>query len=664
MIKLFSALLCFCVSFSVLAQKNKQYTVSSPDGAIKVLIETGTSVHWSVKHGATTVLAPSPLSLTLLGGEVLGRNAAVTSSKTTTVNTTIPSPFYKKSEVSDHYNQLALHFKGAYTLLFRAYNDGVAYRFVTNRKNDLTIQSEGAAFNFDKNYKAYIPYVNDLRVKGDKFLSSFEALYNEINISDFAKDTLAFLPLLVELADGKKAVILESDLANYPGMYLILNPQTAQGFQGVFASYPLEEKAGGFNNMNSIVSRRANYTAKVPGSSALPWRVLAISTADKDLANSDLVYKLASPSLITNPSWIKPGKVAWDWWNDWNISGVDFKAGINTATYKHYIDFAAANGLEYVVLDEGWSNSTDMSKLNPAVDLVELVRYGKSKNVDLILWATWYALNGRVEEIFAQYANMGIKGFKIDFLDRDDQKMVASTYEMARIAAKHKLLLNYHGMFKPAGLQRTYPNVINFEGVKGLENAKWAPSDDVPRYDVSIPFIRMVAGPMDYTPGAMRNATKATFRAVHSNPMSQGTRTHQLAMYIVFEAPLQMLADNPTAYQKEPESTSFIAKVPTTFDETVALDGKVGEYVSMARRKGTTWFVGTLTNWNSRTLDLDLSFLGEVTYEAEIFEDGVNADRAATDYKREVMRVKKGDKISMNLAPGGGWAARFTKVTP
>ena len=664
MIKLFSALLCFCLSFSVLAQKNKQYTVSSPDGAIKVLIETGTSVHWSVEHGATTVLAPSPLSLTLLGGEVLGRNAAVTSSKTTTVNTTIPSPCYKKSEVSDHYNQLALHFKGAYTLLFRAYNDGVAYRFVTNRKNDLTIQSEGAAFNFDKNYKAYIPYVNDLRVKGDKFLSSFEALYNEINISDFAKDTLAFLPLLVELADGKKAVILESDLANYPGMYLTLNPQTAQGFQGVFAPYPLEEKAGGFNNMNSIVSHRANYTAKVPGSSALPWRVLAISTADKDLANSDLVYKLASPSLITNPSWIKPGKVAWDWWNDWNISGVDFKAGINTATYKHYIDFAAANGLEYVVLDEGWSNSTDMSKLNPAVDLVELVRYGKSKNVDLILWATWYALNGRVEEIFAQYANMGIKGFKIDFLDRDDQKMVASTYEMARIAAKHKLLLNYHGMFKPAGLQRTYPNVINFEGVKGLENAKWAPSDDVPRYDVSIPFIRMVAGPMDYTPGAMRNATKATFRAVHSNPMSQGTRTHQLAMYIVFEAPLQMLADNPTAYQKEPESTSFIAKVPTTFDETVALDGKVGEYISMARRKGTTWFVGTLTNWNSRTLDLDLSFLGEGTYEAEIFKDGVNADRAATDYKREVLRVKKDDKISMNLAPGGGWAARFTKMTP
>jgi alpha-glucosidase len=375
-----------------------------------------------------------------------------------------------------------------------------------------------------------------------------------------------------------------------------------------------------------------------------------------------MVQKLAAPSRISDLSWIKPGKVAWDWWNDWNISHVGFKAGINTQTYKYYIDFASANKIEYVVLDEGWSNEMDITQIKPAIALQELIDYGKQRNVGIILWASWYAINNKLEQALEKYAAMGIKGFKIDFMDRDDQVMVSSLYDIAKKAAEHKLVLDYHGMYKPTGLQKTYPNVLNFEGVKGMENVKWTPNDDVPGYDVTIPFIRMMAGPMDYTPGAMRNAAKEYFRPSNSLPMSQGTRCHQIAMYVVFEAPLQMLADNPTAYMKEQESTNFIAEIPTTYDETVALAGSVGEYIALARRKGDTWFAGAMSNWDARDVIIDFSFLGEGNYEAEIFKDGINADRDATDYQKEIIKVSAADKLPVHLSNGGGWAARIYKL--
>ncbi|HEY6955640.1 MAG TPA: glycoside hydrolase family 97 catalytic domain-containing protein, partial [Flavisolibacter sp.] len=368
--------------------------------------------------------------------------------------------------------------------------------------------------------------------------------------------------------------------------------------------------------------------------------------------------KLASPSRLADVSWIRPGKVAWDWWNDWNISHVDFKSGINTPTYKYYIDFAAANGIEYIVMDEGWSVKYDLDKISDQINLQEIIDYGKQKNVGVILWATAHAFMGKLDQELPKYAKMGVKGFKVDFFDRDDQKMVEFVYELVKKAAENKLMIDMHGMFKPTGLQRTYPNAIGFEGVRGMENVKWA-NDDVPLYDVTLPFTRMMAGAMDYTPGAMRNSSKSNFRPINSMPMSQGTRCHQMAMYTVFEAPLGMLSDNPTAYQKEQECTNFIAKVPTVFDETVALDGKVGEYVALARRKEDTWYLGAMTNWNTRDLTIDFSFLGDGSYEAEVFQDGVNADRDATDYKREVLTVTKNTKQTVLLAPGGGWTARI-----
>jgi alpha-glucosidase len=651
--------LLFLGSSMLIAQKNNDLEVKSPDGAISVKVEAGAKLEWSVHDHGEQIIAPSAISLLLEEGDVLGDNAKITSSNTEKNSTVIAAINYIKANIPDDYNQLTINCKNGYGLIFRVYNDAVAYRFFTKKKGEIIIKNEEANFNFTDDHKAFLPYMWDYR-GGKIFNSSFEALYREINISQFLSDSLAFLPVLVDVGNNKKVVILEADLEDYPGMYLNIN-QTRKGLMGVYAPYPLEAELGGFGGINYIPTKRADYIAKTSGTRSFPWRAIAISRSDKELLNNDIVQKLASPSRIADASWIKPGQVAWDWWNDWNISHVDFKAGINTPTYKYYIDFAAANKIPYIIMDGGWSEMLNLTKVVPSINLQEILDYGKQKGVGVILWASWYAISQQKDTVFPLYSKMGVKGFKIDFVDRDDQVAVASLYEIAKTAAKYHLLVDYHGVFKPTGLQRTYPNVIGYEGVKGLENYKWA-IEDQPRYVTSIPYIRMIAGPMDYTPGAMRNAVKANFRPINDNPMSQGTRCSQLAMYVVFEAPLQMLSDNPTTYMKEQECTDFITSVPTTFDETVPLDGKVGEYVALARKKGDVWYVGAITNWDARNVTLDFPFLGEGTYQATVFKDGVNADRDATDYKKEVVKISSADKLTIQLSPGGGWAARIEKV--
>lgn len=653
---LFLLLLVFSTAH-LFAQKNQEYQLSSPDGEIKVEVKVGNDIKWSVNHESQPVIEPSSISLTL-EKETLGKNPKVRSAQTESVNKTIDAINYKKDVIEDQYNQLTLTFKDGYGLHFRAYNEGVAYRFFTNKKGTITVLSEEATFNFPGDHMVYIPYAND--PVQDVYQISFENNYQHIPLSEVKKDTVAFAPVLVELPNGIKAAITEADLESYAGMFLRTGEKDFS-LKGDFAAYPLEEKQGGHNNLQSYVMKRADYIAKTSGKRTFPWRVVIISEEDKELLNNDMVYKLASPSRLTDVSWVEPGKVAWDWWNDWNISKVDFRAGINTETYKHYIDFAAANNIENILLDEGWADSEDIMKIVPEIDLQEIIDYAKQKGVGVWLWGGWYPLDNKTDEAFSTYSKMGIKGFKVDFMNRDDQKMVDFYYRLARKAAEHNLMLDFHGSYKPTGLQRTYPNVVNFEGVRGLENVKWS-NTDFPLYDATIPFIRMLAGPMDYTPGAMKNANKENFRAVHSAPMSQGTRTHQLALYVLYEAPFNMLADNPTNYMEEPESTSFIASVPTTFDETVALEGKVGEYAALARRKGDTWYVGAITNWDARDITIDLSFLPEGNYEAVIFKDGINADREGTDYKREVKKVSSSDQLDIHMAPGGGWAARIYPV--
>ena len=604
------------------------------------------------------MIAPSAISLTLESGEVLGDQVKVVNSKTESVNTAFNAINYRKIVVPDIYNQLTINCKGDYGIILRVYEDAIAYRFFAKRKGEIVIRNEEANFNFTEDHKAFIPYLWDYR-DGKIFNASFESVYTEQKISEFRSDSLAFLPLLVDLNNGKKALLIEADLEEYPGMFLVLN-ETKKGFKGVYAPYPLETKMAGYNNINIIPTKRADYIAKVSGTRQFPWRAIFFSEQDKDLLNCDIVQKLASPSRIEDISWIKIGQVAWDWWNSMNISGVDFRAGKNTATYKYFIDFAAKYKMPYILLDGGWNVRGDLTKAVPAINLEELIAYGNQKGVGLIVWSSWMDVLQQKEKAFPYYNKVGIKGLKIDFIDRDDQVAVATTYEIAKLAAENHLLVDYHGVFKPTGLQRTYPNVVGYEGVYGLENFKWA-NPDGPRYTVTIPFIRNQAGPMDYTSGAMRNANKTNFRALNSNPMGQGTRVNQMAQYVVFEAPIQMLSDNPTIYLKEFECTDFITKVPTTFDETVPLDSKVAEYVTIARRKGDTWFVGAMTDWTPRELTIDFSFLKPGNYQAEIFRDGINADRDATDYKREVVNITAGDKLNVKLMDGGGWVARIEK---
>jgi len=641
------------------------YHAESPDGKIRLTVNADKEITWQVDHEDTRVIVPSAISLHLSGGEVYGKRVKVTKVSRNTVNTSFETPFYKKDKVIDHYSQLLLKCGNNYSLEFRVYNDGVAYRFITNQKDELTILNEEANFNFASDYKAFVPYINDMR-GGERYTYSFESFYDEIKLSEIKQDSLSIVPLLVDLGNGKKVAVMEADVEDFPGLFLTSNPENKYGLKGAFAPYPLEGEMGGYNFLNFVPTKRADYIAKIKGPHALPWRAIVISTKDTDLANNDMMQKLASPSRIEDMSWIQPGKVAWDWWNNWNITHVDFKAGMNTQTYKYYIDFASSNKLEYIIIDWGWAPESLMNPI-PEMDIKEIVDYGKQKNVGVILWAGWHPADKEKEIAFPHYARMGIKGFKVDFFDSDDQKMIQTVYALAEKAAEHKLLLDLHGM-KATGIQRTYPNVVNFEGVKGLENFKWAPiingeiKDDALRYDVTIPYIRMLAGPMDYTPGAMQNANKANYRSINDRPMSQGTRVHQMAMYTVFEAPLQMLADSPTAYMREQECTDFIAKVPTVFDQTLVLDGEVGEYIVIARKKGDIWYIGAMTNWNTKNYNLDFSFLGEGNFEAEIFKDGINSDKEPTDYVRKITPISYLENQTIEMYPGGGWTARIYPV--
>lgn len=644
----------------------KQYTLNSPNGKIQVGVSVGKSIEYTVKHASDVMVAPSPISMELDNGIVWGIDPKLQKASTRTVNGIISAAIYKKKEITDHFNELTLTFKGDYRIIFRVYDDGVAYRFVSTSKSPFRVKSEQAVFNFPSDYKAYIPYVREDRTKSfdEQFFNSFENLYTYANLSAWDKKKYSFVPILIEGDNGKKICLTEADLINYPGMYFY-NGDGSNSLKGVFAAYPKEIKQGGHNELQMLVKSREDYIAAYDKGAEFPWRVIIISENDHELANNDMVYKLATSTVDMDFSWVKPGKVAWEWWNDWNLYNVDFKTGINNTTYRYYIDFASKHGIEYVILDEGWAvnKKADLFQVVPEINLPELAAYAKAKNVGLILWAGYHAFDRDLEKVCKHYSEMGIKGFKVDFMDRDDQYMVDFHRRGAEMTAKYKLLIDYHGTYKPTGLHRTYPNVINFEAVHGLEQMKWSdPSVDQVLYDVTIPFIRQVAGPMDYTQGSMRNATKRNYRPINSEPMSQGTRCRQLAQYVIFESPLNMLCDNPSNYEAEKECTELIASFPTIWDETKAMNGKVAEYVSIARRKGGDWYVGSMTNWDSRDLELDLSFLGKGDYKVVIFKDGVNADRAGKDYKKEIIPVPENRKLKIHMAPGGGWVARIYPV--
>ena len=660
----FSAAAMFICLPLVAFGAQKTWSVSSPDGRIVAEISTGDGVRYSISRDGVALITPSEISMTFEDGTVFGGSDRVRKVRKGSCDERgVRAMNYKKASVDNVYNHLTLEFKG-YSVEFRAFDNGVAYRFVSTAKSgEFTVTDELTEFNFAEDWTAWVPYVksNEKKTFKQQFVNSFENTYEHIHLSQMDPERLVFLPMTVDAAGGVKIVVTESDLLGYPGMFL--NGQGGKELRSVRAPYPVGLRPNGvyvYQDMDY-----ADYIAKVEAGQKFPWKVVGITPDAKSLMDLDLVWQLATPAdKNADWSWVKPGKVAWDWWNDWNLYGVDFRAGINNDTYKYYIDFAQKHGIEYVILDEGWAvnKKADLMQIVPEIDLPMLCEYAKAHNVGLILWAGYYAFDRDMENVCRHYSEMGIKGFKVDFMDRDDQMMVDFFRRAAATAAKYGLLVDFHGAFKPVGLNRTYPNVINYEGVFGLEQMKWSKSDvDQVTYDVTVPFIRMAAGPMDYTQGAMRNATRRNYHPVNSEAMSQGTRCHQLAEYVVFDSPLNMLCDSPSNYMAEPECTKFIADCPTTWDESLSVNGVLGNYITLARRSGDIWYVGSLNDWTARDLTLDLSFLGEGDWTMEIFRDGVNADRAARDYKRESAQLSADRKVTIHMAPGGGWTARITK---
>ena len=658
---LFTLLLCLCTAGAFAAKAPKPQTLKSPDGRIAVTFDR---FQYSVTADGVQMLAPSAISMTLDDGTVYGGNAPLQKALRRSVDETFDTPVYKKASVRNRYNELTLRYK-AFDLVFRAYNEGVAYRFVSRSEKRVNVKAEQAEFTFPGNWDAVVPYCR----KSDRTIEkqiecSFENIYYNIKLREWDKTRAAFLPLVVCAPNGYRVAITEADLFNFPGLN-VRNLNGSQTIEGFHALLPKQVKQGGHNMLQGVILSHEDIIARdCKPLCEFPWRVIQIAREDKELACSDMVYKLAKAPEARDWSWVKPGKVAWDWWNDWNLYGVDFEAGINNDTYKYYIDFASEQGIGYVILDEGWAvnKQADLMQVVPEIDLEELCAYAKEKNVGLILWAGYWAVNRDMENVFLHFSRMGVKGFKIDFMDRDDQDMVNFYTACAQMGAKYKMMIDFHGAYKPTGLHRTYPNVINFEGVHGLEQMKWGQDGKSQViYDVTIPFIRMVAGPFDYTQGAMRNATLQNYRPVNSEPMSPGTRCRQLAEYVIFDAPFTMLCDSPSNYLQEPECTKYIAEIPTVWDETLVLGGKIGEFVTMARRSGDTWYVGSMTDWTPRDMTVELGFLPAGRYSVEIFKDGVNAHRAARDYAKEEKTVVPGDRLKFHMAPGGGWVAKIVK---
>lgn len=639
-----------------LAAKEKKYVLSSPDGTLKVEISVGNELAYQVMHGNDTILSHSNIGLVLENGTIVGKTPRITGERRRKIKDNIESPFYRFKEFVATGNELDLKLKGGFGIIFRAYNEGVAYRFYTTQSSDIIIKEEQAEFNFKEDYTAYLPYTtNDKK----PMAMAYQNVYDITPLSK-AQPKLAFLPVTVDCG-SVKLTLLESDLEAYPGMF-VQSQQGKYGLKGVFAPYPAKTDFYPWRKQE-YVTETTDFISRSRGSRSYPWRVLAITEKDTDMPVNNLVYALASPNRIGDTSWIKTGKVAWDWWNDWNLKGVPFKAGINMDTYKYYIDFASRNGLEFIVLDEGWYDpkSGDMLTVIPELDLTELIAYGKSKGVEIVLWTVFNVLDSQLEAACKKYADMGIKGFKVDFLDRDDQTAVEMVYRIAEMTARYKLTLDLHGIYKPTGINRTYPHIINFESVFGMEEVKWTDiKNNMPLYDVTFPYIRMMAGPVDYTPGAMRNATKADWRAMYYTPASMGTRCHQLAAYIVHDSPFTMLCDAPTNYLNEQECVDFIASLPMEVDSTFIASGELGKYIVTVRKKDVNWYIGGMTNWDERDVQLDFSFLPEgMSYTAVLFKDGVNANKQAEDYRKETIRIDKDSRLTLHLASGGGFAMKL-----
>ena len=664
-ITLVSALLMALMPQHGEAVGKKNHYLTSSDGRTTVSVTGETPLMYSVTRDNQTIVAFSPISLTLDNGIIINR--VVKAGRPRRLTEEIDAPFWRQPHFSATCNELTLTLNDGFQLIFRAYNDGVAYRFRYTKKTPLKIVNEQATFAFEGDPQVWLAHSTNER---NPFAMAFQNLYEETPLSK-AGDVPAFLPATVSVGNAK-VTLLESDLEAYPGMFLEgqgeANRQEGQGkgfLRALFPPYPKEFRMSATRQQLHVATTE-DYICRVDGARNFPWRLFVVTDDDTQMPVNNLVYALASPNRIGDTSWIKPGKVAWDWWNAWNLKGVPFKAGINMPTYKYYIDFAAKYGIEYIVLDEGWYDpkSGDMLTVIPDLNLEELIAYGKEKGVDIVLWTVFNVLDDQLEEACKKYSAMGIKGFKVDFLDRNDQTGVEMAYRICEKAAEYHLFLDYHGFYSPTGLNRTYPNLLNYEGVFGMEEVKWKPEEkDMPHYDVTFPYIRMMCGNVDFTPGAMHNATRADWRPIYYSPVSQGTRCHQAAMYVVLDSPFTMFCDTPTNYEAEPDYTKFISSLPTVYDETIIPCGRMGEYIVTARRKGDMWYVAGLTDWRARDVTIPLTFLPEGNYVVTLLTDGINANKNAEDYLLDTQFHSSGETLTIPMASGGGFVLKIGKLT-
>ncbi|MFL1682654.1 MULTISPECIES: glycoside hydrolase family 97 protein [Bacteroidales] len=635
-------------SFCSVGMYGKNVELKSPDGSLIVDIQLKDKIYYSIYAGSELLLKDCSMSLDLKD-EVLGRSPKLRNIKRNSVDETVKREIpLKNAEVRNHYNVLRMDMAGDYSVEFRAYDNGVAYRFITNKKGKREVLDEEYSINFPDSYLAHLSQT-------ESFKTSCEVPYTHVKTTEYKNvDQMSYFPVLLETNNGYNILISEADLYDYPCMFI--KSSGNNGFRSVFPKCPLEFGEDGDRSVKIL--READYIAKTSGSRNFPWRFFVISNDVRDIVSNEMVYNLSSPCELVDYSWIKPGQVSWEWWSGATPYGpdVNFVSGYNLDTYKYFIDFAARYGIPYILMDEGWALSTqDPYTPNPQVNVHEIVRYGKEKGVGVLLWLTWLTVEKHFD-LFKTFSEWGISGIKIDFMDRSDQWMVNFYERVVKAAAENHLVIDFHGAFKPAGLERRYPNLLSYEGVRGMEYM----GNCIPENSLYFPFIRNAVGPMDYTPGAMISMQPESYKAERPNAASIGTRAYQLALYVVFESAIQMLADNPTLYYRNQDCTEFITSVPVTWDKTEVLDAKVGEYVVIARNKNGKWYVGAICNGKEtrRELTIDFSFLkGSKEYRMTSFEDGINAGNQAMDYRKKESIVKSGDKIKIELARNGGWAA-------
>lgn len=634
---------------AVKGSAGQSHTLRSPDGKIEVRIRAGDRLAWDLVVRGRTVMENSTASIRV-DGTRLGVGLKVRHTKQRSQDAVLePQVKLKTARIRERYNELRIEAEGGFAVTFRAYNEGAAYRLETTLPQArVRVFEEEASFRFPQDYQTFFP-------AEESFFSYNERFYERRNLSSIAPGTLGSLPVVVD-AGGIKLALAEADVEDYPGLWF--RGTGTRGLDAVFPPYPRRESAR--TDRDVVVVESEDHIAETGGTRAYPWRLVAVEEKDGGLLTNPLAWLLQKPTQVPDADWIRPGKVAWDWWSAMNLHGVEFRSGVNTETYKHYIDFAAKYGLEYVLLDEGWYRLGNVMDIVPEVNLQEILSYASRKNVGVILWVVWKTLADQMPQALDQFAQWGVRGIKVDFMQRDDQKLMQFYHYLAREAANRKMLVDFHGAQRPALLTRTWPNIITVEGVKALEWSKVS-SDIEPPHTVLLPFTRMFLGPMDFTPGAMRNAARGSFAAILEAPMSSGTRCHQLAMFVIYESPLQMLADTPSNYMKEPEIMEFLGPVPTVWDETVVLDAVIGEFLAVARRHDDQWYVGAMTDWTERELELRLDFLPPGEFVMTSYEDGVNARRWGSDYRVRKSRVNRQTVLKVKLAPGGGWAARIVR---